>query len=167
MSHAQKYSRIDADWKIQKQETVPTSLMTYEQVMDKGLHEDVDKIEKLSMINANARFELLNANQQLLDFQMNRYMRGKKSGPSTSRVLKYQSDSQNTAKTKIPADLLNYTTKESPKKKTYGSKAAVPPIKRYKEDENKKPHHMVKNSVNHKQPIELDKEIYKYNSYQY
>ena len=109
----------------------------------------MDKIEKLSMINANARFELLNANQQLLDFQMNRYIRGKKNnGPGTSRVLKYQSDSQNTAKSKIPVDLLNYTTKQSPKKKSLGSKAAVPPIKRYKEDENKKPHHMVKHSVN-------------------
>lgn len=27
------------------------------------------------MINANARYELINANQQLIDFQMNRYMK--------------------------------------------------------------------------------------------
>ena len=38
--------------------------MTY----DSGLLDDMDKIEKLSMINANARFELISANQQLLDF---------------------------------------------------------------------------------------------------
>lgn len=38
-------------------------------------HDDMEKIEKLSMINANARFELLNANEQLLNFQMNRYMK--------------------------------------------------------------------------------------------
>lgn len=34
----------------------------------------MDKIEKLSLINANARYELLSANQQLIDFQMNRYI---------------------------------------------------------------------------------------------
>lgn len=33
-----------------------------------SLQEDFDKIEKLSMINANARYELINANQQLIDF---------------------------------------------------------------------------------------------------
>ena len=31
-------------------------------------HDDMEKIEKLSMINANARFELLNDNEQLLNF---------------------------------------------------------------------------------------------------
>ena len=40
-----------------------------------SLQDDVAKMEKLSMINASARFELLNANQQLLDFQMNRYIK--------------------------------------------------------------------------------------------
>ena len=40
-----------------------------------SLQEDFDKIEKLSMINANARYELINANQQLIDFQMNRYIK--------------------------------------------------------------------------------------------
>jgi hypothetical protein len=32
------------------------------------LNDDMEKIEKLSMINANARYELLNANEQLLNF---------------------------------------------------------------------------------------------------
>lgn len=40
-----------------------------------SLQEDFDKIEKLSMINANARYELITANQQLIDFQMNRYIK--------------------------------------------------------------------------------------------
>lgn len=40
-----------------------------------SLQEDFDKIEKLSLINANARYELINANQQLIDFQMNRYIK--------------------------------------------------------------------------------------------
>ena len=39
-----------------------------------NIQDDVDKIEKLSLINANARYELLSANQQLIDFQMNRYI---------------------------------------------------------------------------------------------
>ena len=33
-----------------------------------NIQDDVDKIEKLSLINANARYELLSANQQLIDF---------------------------------------------------------------------------------------------------
>jgi hypothetical protein len=40
-----------------------------------SIEEDLEKIEKLSMINANARFELLTANQQLLDFQLNRFIK--------------------------------------------------------------------------------------------
>jgi len=40
-----------------------------------NIQDDVDKIEKLSLINANARYELINANQQLIDFQMNRYIK--------------------------------------------------------------------------------------------
>jgi hypothetical protein len=55
-----------------KADYMPSSL-----AFDKALNDDMDKMEKLSMINANARYELINANQQLLDFQMNRYMRGK------------------------------------------------------------------------------------------
>ena len=43
-----------------------------------SIQEDLDKIEKLSLINASARFELLSANQQLLDFQLNRYIKFKK-----------------------------------------------------------------------------------------
>ena len=43
-----------------------------------SLQEDFDKIEKLSMINANARYELITANQQLIDFQMNRYIKHSK-----------------------------------------------------------------------------------------
>ena len=74
---------------------------------------------------------------------MNRYMRGKKNAPGSSRApLKYQSDTQTAKPTnqnpKIPIDLLNFTTgpSVSPSKK---SKAAVPPIKVFKED-SKKPH---------------------------
>lgn len=36
---------------------------------------DFDRIQKLSMININAREELLKANEQLLNFQMNRYIK--------------------------------------------------------------------------------------------
>ena len=38
-----------------------------------SLQEDFDKIEKLSMINANARYELINANQQLIDCLVKSY----------------------------------------------------------------------------------------------
>lgn len=55
VSQANKYSKMEAEWKELKQKT---SLQTY----DKDVYGDMDKMEKLSMINANARFELLNAN---------------------------------------------------------------------------------------------------------
>mmetsp|Transcript_4394 Transcript_4394/g.6372 ORF Transcript_4394/g.6372 Transcript_4394/m.6372 type:complete len:155 (-) Transcript_4394:231-695(-) len=40
-----------------------------------SMQADLDKIEKLSLINASARFELISANNQLIDFQMNRYIK--------------------------------------------------------------------------------------------
>lgn len=58
-----------------------------------SLQEDFDKIEKLSMINANARYELISANQQLIDFQMNRYIKHTKE----SRKLKIASQQQREA----------------------------------------------------------------------
>ena len=39
------------------------------------LDKNLNRIQRLSMINANARYELINANQQLIDFQMNRYIK--------------------------------------------------------------------------------------------
>ena len=36
--------------------------------------EDIMKIDRLQLINASARHELLTANQQLLDFQLNRFV---------------------------------------------------------------------------------------------
>ena len=36
--------------------------------------EDIMKIDRLQLINASARHELLSANQQLLDFQLNRFV---------------------------------------------------------------------------------------------
>ena len=37
--------------------------------------DDIRKITRLQLINASARFELLTANQQLLDFHLNRVMK--------------------------------------------------------------------------------------------
>ena len=37
--------------------------------------DDIRKITRLQLINASARFELLSANQQLLDFHLNRVMK--------------------------------------------------------------------------------------------
>ena len=37
--------------------------------------DDIRKIARLQLINASARFELLSANQQLIDFHLNRVMR--------------------------------------------------------------------------------------------
>ena len=37
--------------------------------------DDIRKITRLQLINASARFELLSANQQLIDFHLNRVMR--------------------------------------------------------------------------------------------
>ena len=36
--------------------------------------DDIRKIARLQLINASARFELLSANQQLIDFHLNRMM---------------------------------------------------------------------------------------------
>ena len=36
--------------------------------------DDVRKLERLQLINASARYELVTANQQLLDFHLNRVM---------------------------------------------------------------------------------------------
>ena len=101
---------------------------------------------------------------------MNRYIRGSKANPELPRhesVGAYTDvvNSENKGK-KIPKDLLNFTTSGSCK----SNKAAVPPIiqkrtspmKRYKDDESKRPHQMVHDSVNEKQPIDMDKEIYNY-----
>ena len=37
--------------------------------------DDIRKISRLQLINASARFELLSANQQLIDFHLNRVMK--------------------------------------------------------------------------------------------
>ena len=39
--------------------------------------DDVRKLERLQLINASARYELVTANQQLLDFHLNRVMQAK------------------------------------------------------------------------------------------
>lgn len=39
--------------------------------------DDIRKIDRLQLINASARFELLSANQQLIDFHLDRVMRSK------------------------------------------------------------------------------------------
>ena len=39
--------------------------------------DDVRKLERLQLINASARYELLTANQQLIDFHLNRVMQMK------------------------------------------------------------------------------------------
>ena len=40
--------------------------------------DDLVKLDRLQLINASARFELLSANQQLLDFHLNRIVNQKK-----------------------------------------------------------------------------------------
>ena len=39
------------------------------------LDDDVRKLDRLQLINASARYELLSANQQLIDFHLNRVMK--------------------------------------------------------------------------------------------
>lgn len=39
--------------------------------------DDIVKLDRLQLINASARFELLSANQQLLDFHLNRIVNNK------------------------------------------------------------------------------------------
>ena len=39
--------------------------------------DDVRKLERLQLINSSARYELLSANQQLIDFHLNRVLKVK------------------------------------------------------------------------------------------
>ena len=41
------------------------------------MDEDILKIDRLQLINASARYQLLSANQQLLDFHLDRIMKNK------------------------------------------------------------------------------------------
>ena len=41
------------------------------------MDDDVRKLERLQLINASARYELLSANHQLIDFHLNRVMKAK------------------------------------------------------------------------------------------
>lgn len=50
----------------------------------------MDRLSKLSMINASARFDFLSANQQFLDFELNRILNSKHS--------QYQESNQNPEK---------------------------------------------------------------------
>ena len=36
-----------------------------------SIEDDISKMDKLAKINASARYDLLNANQQILDFHIN------------------------------------------------------------------------------------------------
>ena len=46
--------------------------------MDRLLQDDdIQKLERLQLINASARYELLTANQQLIDFHFNRVLLNK------------------------------------------------------------------------------------------
>ena len=45
-----------------------------------GKDDDILKLDRLQLINASARFELLSANQQLLDFHLNRIVHKKFKG---------------------------------------------------------------------------------------
>lgn len=51
-----------------------------------GKDDDILKLDRLQLINASARFELLSANQQLLDFHLNRIVHKKfKNGGQTKK----------------------------------------------------------------------------------
>ena len=53
----------------------PTSMFSVDGDGDDVLKDDdIRKIARLQLINASARFELLSANQQLIDFHLNRVM---------------------------------------------------------------------------------------------
>lgn len=45
--------------------------------IDLDMDDDVRKLERLQLINASARYELMTANQQLIDFHLNRVMKAK------------------------------------------------------------------------------------------
>ena len=50
------------------------------------LDDDVRKLERLQIINASARYELLSANAQLIDFHLNRVLKAKFSKKNPKRM---------------------------------------------------------------------------------
>ena len=51
--------------------------------------DDIEKIDRLQLINASARYQLLSANQQLLDFHLSRIIKSKeKKKTQTKKILK-------------------------------------------------------------------------------
>lgn len=58
----------------------PTSMFSLPNMLedDQILQDDeVKKLDRLMLINASARYELITANSMLIDFHLNRVMRGK------------------------------------------------------------------------------------------
>jgi hypothetical protein len=53
------------------------SLLNEKQADDILLDDEVKKLDRLMLINASARYELITANSMLLDFHLNRVMRAK------------------------------------------------------------------------------------------
>ena len=52
--------------------------------------EDIMKIDRLQLINASARYQLLSANQQLLDFHLSRIMQSKLKNKTANLAKKKQ-----------------------------------------------------------------------------
>ncbi len=65
--------------------------------------DDVRKLERLQLINASARYELLSANQQLIDFHLNRMMQVKSNKIKNINNLKVEQLEQSTEKVAMSA----------------------------------------------------------------
>ena len=80
--------------------------------------DEVKKLDRLMLINASARYELITANSMLIDFHLNRVMRCKKKQPnSPNQVTMRQNDLQNDVIGELPEAEDLYTNKKSAKKK--------------------------------------------------
>ncbi|CDW91845.1 UNKNOWN [Stylonychia lemnae] len=67
----------------------PSQAKCLNQSSDRLISDDdeLNRLGKLSLINASARFQLISANQQLLDFQLNRFIKNSKKVKNHSKTI--------------------------------------------------------------------------------
>jgi hypothetical protein len=85
------------------------------------IEDDMARMQNLSLINANARFELLNANQQLLDFQMTRLIKYENHRKKSKQKTNHNNSDLQVSMNKgtrdkysdsvlMPSDIINFTS---------------------------------------------------------
>ncbi|CDW78642.1 UNKNOWN [Stylonychia lemnae] len=88
-------------------------------INEKNHDEDLGKLDKLQLINASARFELLSANQQLLDFHLNRIVNKKYQNKKSFKAVQGQKGKINQEQMIVCEDFENESDRDSQLGKIY------------------------------------------------